>query len=186
MESDSACFSRGTSSQPQVAVCVFYNMSEQDSLLDGIQPLTGVRPKETHKRSDKGSKKDELDDDFMPDENIKSRTAPIPGVIDRHIINELANKNDIQEAIYLRDLVIEGHKIGLYENMEKVLHDLPDLECKEKDLPDLESPPDGRPPVEGHQTPPHLVYKVGSFDSPIYPDTPGTSTIRPSSDSPCW
>ena len=100
VESDSMCFSRGTSSQPQVVVCVLYNMDEQDSLLDGIQPLTGCRPKETHKRSDKGSKKDELDDDFMPDENIKSRTDPIPGVIDRHIINELANKNDIQEAIY--------------------------------------------------------------------------------------
>ena len=74
------------------------------------------------------------------------------------------------------------------ENMQKDLHDLPDLECKEKDLPDLESPPDGRPPVEGHQTPPHLVYKVGSFDSPVYPDTPATSissTAMPS-DSPYW
>ena len=41
-------------------------MSQQDSLLDGIQPLTAVRPKETHKRFEK----DELDDDFMTDESI--------------------------------------------------------------------------------------------------------------------
>ena len=62
-------------------------------MLDGIQPLTGVRPKETHKRSEK----DELDDDFMPDERIKSRTADLKPA----------------EENLLRDLVIDGHNRGL-------------------------------------------------------------------------